>query len=295
MDRAPLGICRPSQRGRMEPIGCMRRIWTGMGTIAFSRLLGGTLGSRGTKMTVLEPSAACRPLRRGRNMPQASTRRTLQVAMKCPFPIMTKIYLLSSRTGELLFTQSPDYEKPMDADGDNVYEIELVVSDRMSPPLVDRQMLRIEVKDDDKLLKVVQERCRGDGLTWETAFSNLQDALAEAKPFDEIWVAGIYLPDSGIGNVRRDRTASFIFDGVLVYGKCFSGTETKFEERDPVANRTVLSGAISEDENLRSLHVCLVKGQSKLDGLVIEFGNANGGSAPFNQGGEYSWRMLRSL
>lgn len=41
----------------------------------------------------------------------------------------------------------------------------------------------------------------GDGLTWTTAFTNLQDALAEAQhcpDVTEIWVAaGTYYPDEG--------------------------------------------------------------------------------------------------
>ncbi|MEJ2705688.1 MAG: WD40 repeat domain-containing protein, partial [Sedimentisphaerales bacterium] len=62
-----------------------------------------------------------------------------------------------------------------------------------------------------------------DGRTWETAFSDLQDALSRATDGTEIWVAqGTYRPDRGTGS----RLASFVIrDGIRVYGG-FRGDET---------------------------------------------------------------------
>ena len=53
------------------------------------------------------------------------------------------------------------------------------------------------------------------GASWRDAFHELQDALALAKPGDEIWVAvGVYSPTSG-----NDRFATFqLANGVAIYG-----------------------------------------------------------------------------
>src|SRR5262245_7177545 len=60
----------------------------------------------------------------------------------------------------------------------------------------------------------------GNGLTWNTAFPTLQEALARAHDDDQILVAaGRYYPDRGGGQVAGDRDASFrIFDQQLVQG-----------------------------------------------------------------------------
>ena len=58
----------------------------------------------------------------------------------------------------------------------------------------------------------------GDGLTWESAYADLQEALA-SESADEIWVAaGVYQPG-------EDRAASFCLrTGLAVYGG-FAGVE----------------------------------------------------------------------
>ena len=59
----------------------------------------------------------------------------------------------------------------------------------------------------------------GDGVIWATAKKYLQDALADAKSGDEIWVAeGIYKPDQGVGQNWGDRNATFsLKNGVKKY------------------------------------------------------------------------------
>lgn len=122
-----------------------------------------------------------------------------------------------------------------------------------------------------------------DGISWDTAFNDLQDALSVAQPGSEIWVAaGIYNPDRGT-DVRE---ASFqLKNGVSLYGG-FSGTETRRYQRKPSRNETILSGDLKDndepdfannDEN--SYHV--INGNKNnetalIDGFIITAGNANG-------------------
>ena len=69
----------------------------------------------------------------------------------------------------------------------------------------------------------------GDGLSWATAFADLQDGLAVALADDEIWVAaGTYTPTVPDG----DRTISFdLKNGVGLFGG-FAGSETERDQRD---------------------------------------------------------------
>lgn len=91
----------------------------------------------------------------------------------------------------------------------------------------------------------------GNGQAWSTAFKHLQDALTAASAGDIIWVAnGTYYPDldndhqSGTG----DPDATFTLkDDVRLLGG-FAGDETGMAERDPVANVTILSGDLDEDD-----------------------------------------------
>jgi len=124
----------------------------------------------------------------------------------------------------------------------------------------------------------------GDGLTWSTACSDLQDALAFASTdpdVTEIWVAGgIYRPDRGSLN----RTDSFqLLPRVGLYGG-FAGNEIDRQERNPEAHPTLLSGDLLGDDapgfintsdNIE--HVVLGDGvgpDAVLDGFVITAGNA---------------------
>jgi WD40 repeat protein len=125
-----------------------------------------------------------------------------------------------------------------------------------------------------------------DGLTWNTAFNDLQDALSRAAQETEIWVTrGIYRPDRGTGV----REASFVLrDGMRVYGG-FIGNETAVHRRDPEQNVTILSGDLSgndrglENNDENSFHVVVVERPPKrvepqgvlLDGFTIRGGNAS--------------------
>ncbi|TVR87877.1 MAG: hypothetical protein EA411_06465, partial [Saprospirales bacterium] len=137
----------------------------------------------------------------------------------------------------------------------------------------------------------------GDGLSWSTAYADLQDALAVAclcEDIEEIWVAeGTYFPDRGAFVTTGDRVASFeLCNGVAVYGG-FTPGDSDLMDRDWENNPTILSGDLEENddpniplENLashssrsdNSYSVVLAEGldtTARLDGFWIVGGNAN--------------------
>ncbi len=93
-----------------------------------------------------------------------------------------------------------------------------------------------------------EARGLGNGRCWQHAFNDLQQALDAA--FDsgglvtEVWVAGgTYYPSRGGG-----RNATFgLVNGVQLYGG-FEGTETSRDQRDIVANPTILSGDLLKND-----------------------------------------------
>jgi predicted outer membrane repeat protein len=112
----------------------------------------------------------------------------------------------------------------------------------------------------------------GDGLSWATAFNNLQvalDAAAEAECTDpEFWVAeGTYAPDPA-------QPVAAITQPVSLYGG-FAGTETLLAERDVVAHPTRL-GADGWDARVVVLETgALEEGQLLvLDGFTISGSDA---------------------
>jgi uncharacterized repeat protein (TIGR01451 family) len=149
-----------------------------------------------------------------------------------------------------------------------------------------------------------------DGLSWATAYTNLQDGLDAAAPGDEIWVAeGVYMPthqtEAGDG-----RTATFVLtNSVGLYGG-FGGygiNETLRSERDWAAHVTVLSGdldgnditdpngVVTDTDNINgdnAYHVVTdsgTDGTAVLDGFTITGGQANGSMPHGWGGGMYSF------
>lgn len=137
-----------------------------------------------------------------------------------------------------------------------------------------------------------------DGSSWIDAFADLQDALATAMPGHEIWVAaGRYTPG------QSDRSATFrLKSGVGIYGG-FAGVEEQRNQRDPVVNKTILSGDLKGNDPevasplelrahpLRSdnaRHVVTGSGADEtaaLDGFTISGGHAIGSAEEGNGGG----------
>ena len=140
----------------------------------------------------------------------------------------------------------------------------------------------------------------GDGLSWNTAYQYLQDALISASAGDEIRVAGgTYNPDMDeAGNVTPgDRTATFqLKSGVALYGG-YAGLADPGnpDARDIDTNGSILSGDIDPNGAAGdSYHVVTASGTDNsavVNGLRIYNGNATGttphdvGGGVYNSGG----------
>ena len=133
-----------------------------------------------------------------------------------------------------------------------------------------------------------------DGLSWETAFHDLQDALALASDGDEIWVsAGTYLPHTNDRNIYFD-----IPSGVSLYGG-FIGEENSLEDRDWQANLTYLSGDLQGndtdnytnywDNSYTIVFTDGVNDQTIVDGFIIKGGNADASSGSILQRTGAGW------
>ncbi|NOT01053.1 MAG: hypothetical protein HOP29_10535 [Phycisphaerales bacterium] len=160
----------------------------------------------------------------------------------------------------------------------------------------------------------------GDGTSWTDAFTDLQDAICQARSLQpyctlgtcktcqtsvadinngvmiEIWVAdGDYKPAAADREDRfRLTTCVGLFGG-------FSGVENQRSQRDPTANPTVLSGDLLGDDAApgpgnnaeNSFHVVssipeggMAQDSSAiLDGFIINSGNANGANLGNRVGG----------
>lgn len=138
----------------------------------------------------------------------------------------------------------------------------------------------------------------GSGTSWADA-ADLASALAAASPNTEIWVKeGTYLTTTCTDCTFNDRNQRFeIPNGVRLYGG-FSGNETLLNQRDFVANPTILSGDIDGDGTLANNSFTIIYTQNVnaltvVDGFTIFGGNAdqNGaglGTPPSSGGGWFN-------
>jgi parallel beta-helix repeat protein len=102
-----------------------------------------------------------------------------------------------------------------------------------------------------------------DGLSWATAFLSVQEGVsaAQSEGGDQVWVAdGAYYE------------ALLLGDRVQLFGG-FQGTEESLEQRDPVANETILDGSGIQQ-------VVLIHNASDtiIDGFIIQHGMGTDGA-----------------
>ncbi len=136
----------------------------------------------------------------------------------------------------------------------------------------------------------------GDCTNWANACT-LQTALTKTFSIDEIWVAaGTYKPTTN----PTDRAATFqLKSGAAIYGG-FAGTETTRDQRNPVANPSILSGDIDNNDSqtpviteiktvtgnaTNSFHVVTGADGATLDGFTITAGYAIVSAGLMGKGG----------
>ncbi len=141
------------------------------------------------------------------------------------------------------------------------------------------------------------ERGNGTGNSWDNATSELSpilehagDQLASGECTEvEIRVsAGTYTPDP------IERTKSFVLFGGITLRGGYQGNESAPNNRDLSAFVTTLSGEIGNPQDLsdNSYHVLRLENEgdqeTRLDGLVIRSGTANGSGIDAKGGGIYT-------
>ncbi len=124
-----------------------------------------------------------------------------------------------------------------------------------------------------------------DGLTWLTAFTELQAGIDAAASFHDVgnpgvWVAqGVYdeqrtsYPHDG--DIADIDTGSVIMrEEVHIYGG-FAGNEIYLEGRDWELHKTIIDGSTARNGQ-PAYHVVVGANDSTLDGFTVTGGNANG-------------------
>ncbi|WP_124981117.1 T9SS type A sorting domain-containing protein [Nonlabens xiamenensis] len=122
-----------------------------------------------------------------------------------------------------------------------------------------------------------------DGTSWTNAYTDLQTAFLNAQG-KEVWIAsGTYIRPS---NASKNYVWE-IFTNTSIYGG-FDGTETMLNQRDYIANPTILSGDFNGDDNTNmdysvgaatktdnNLRVAIVRGSNvEIDGITFTGGHA---------------------
>jgi len=143
----------------------------------------------------------------------------------------------------------------------------------------------------------------GDGISWLTAYDNLEEALIAAEasndPRREIWLAeGVYKPAVPAAPADPRRATFEMVSGVTIYGG-FAGNELVREDRDPNLHESQLNGDLNGNDFLTPTSpswadnaysvVTIIKrdmrGMPYLDGVTITHGNADADAGPGTSGG----------
>jgi|GEM_PF-880897 len=168
--------------------------------------------------------------------------------------------------------------------------------------------LRATESDNDNIVYVdANAPGANNGISWEDAFRNLQDALSAAEEaldvVTEIRVAqGIYKPAGPAG----DRTATFrLIDGVPIMGGYAGHADLHPNARNINLYETILSGDLNGDDDPNfmhnqenSYHVVTADGIDEsaiLDGFTITAGNANGPNWYDGGGGMFSFNGRQTI
>lgn len=128
-----------------------------------------------------------------------------------------------------------------------------------------------------------------DGTSWEDAFNDLQDALANVTSGDQIWVStGTYLPGT------TDAATFHLTTDIQLYGG-FAGTESNLSERDIENNPTILSGDLNGDDVIDDFlinrmdnanNIMFIESttthETIIDGFIFEGGHADSSSGDLN-------------
>lgn len=122
------------------------------------------------------------------------------------------------------------------------------------------------------------------GSDWANAYNSLQDALIATNENEEIWVAaGVYVPSID----KREATFAINKEAIKLYGG-FVGTEINRSERDVLANETILSGDLQNNDNAtidfvnttrndNSYNIITINANNtEINGFTIANGHANG-------------------
>ena len=130
-----------------------------------------------------------------------------------------------------------------------------------------------------------------DGSSWENAYTELPSAFYGASAGDEVWIAGGEYRFPGAVPLSA---FSWYVDSLKVYGG-FAGGETAIEERDWLANETILSGEAGTVEDIGDNMYSVFWGPVEdgepinyglIDGVIIQDGNSRAvGYAYQNSGG----------
>ncbi|QQS09935.1 MAG: hypothetical protein IPK69_04760 [Phycisphaerales bacterium] len=109
----------------------------------------------------------------------------------------------------------------------------------------------------------------GDGVTWATAYTDVQSALGVAVVGDEVWVAeGVYRPE--------DNTSFVVLPGVSIYGG-FAGTELNLDDRVIAAHPTTFEGAGPRTITVTGTAPAASTPLTIIDGLIV---HGDGTQAP---------------
>jgi lysophospholipase L1-like esterase len=128
------------------------------------------------------------------------------------------LFALDDQTGALTFIAAPDFETPLDSNGDNVYEVEIQATDGIFAEL---QMISVTVADVGELPPLVFD-LNGDGVAFGTAQF---DFNGDGRPDRGGWLSAgdafLALDRNGDGRIANGSEISFTAD--------LAGAETDLE------------------------------------------------------------------